>query len=474
MIYKISNGMNQFPKLTQRPLPQAPSVKRAIGVGIVMMGLAMGTGELILWPHLVTKWGLGLLWFALIGITFQYVINKEVARYTLATGESFFTGSARVFSYSAVLWLFAALLMYVWPGWASAIGATLVELTGFGTHIIWSWSMLALVLVLTFAGKRAYVFLERSLKVTVPLFFLLLLSISFFNLTPEIFVQFIADTRLLPSVLPQIDIMVLLGAIVFSGAGGMMNLAVSLWYRDKQLCMSEYAGRIENPMTGKCAVVDPIGSTFEQTAKNCAKWKAWMRYVYIDQGVIFWGLGFLTLLLLSFNAYAVLTPRGIVPEGLDVAVAQAHIFGDQFGIVGFKVFLFMTVLMLFSVMWAVIDATTRIISDIVYTNAKAGPLQKWFKPFSRLSLHHLYYGTATLIVIAGAILIPFNQPLTLLIISAVLGGFSMAIYTPLILYINNRLLQKNLRPGIFTNLSLVIITIFFWYFSYRIIFEYLT
>lgn len=465
--------MSSYPRLYTKPLPEAPRLTRAIGVGIVMMGLAMGTGELILWPHLVTKWGLGLLWFALLGITIQFFINKEVARYTLATGESFFTGSARVFSYSAIAWLVAVLLMYVWPGWASAIGTTLIALTGYGTHIFWSRVMLVLVLLLTLGGKRAYTLLERSLKITVPTFFLLLLGISFFNLTPEVFSQLMKDTKNIFVVAREVDITTLLSAIVFSGAGGMMNLAVSLWYRDKQLCMSAYGGSIQNPMTGKCAVIDPIGSTFEQTPTNCKKWSAWMRYVYVDQGVIFWGLGFITLLLLSLNAYAVLAPLGLIPEGLDVAVVQAHIFGEQFGVVGFKLFLFMTVLMLFSVMWAIIDATTRIVSDIVYTNAQIGPFQQLFRSCKNISLHKLYYGVAIIIVVAGLFLVSVEQPLTLLMISAVLGGLSMAVYVPFIFYINNRLLHKNLRPGITTNVVLVLTTIFFWFFVVQIIVDYL-
>ena len=57
------------------------------------MGLAIGTGELIMWPHLITKHGFSLLWLALLGIIFQFFINQEVARHSLATGEGFFQSS---------------------------------------------------------------------------------------------------------------------------------------------------------------------------------------------------------------------------------------------------------------------------------------------------------------------------------------------------------------------------------------------
>ncbi|MDP3725469.1 MAG: Nramp family divalent metal transporter [Nanoarchaeota archaeon] len=107
-----SKNNSDFPPLGTRELPAPPRWRKVLGVGIVMMGLAIGTGELILWPHLITKHGLGILWLALLGISFQYFINQEVARHTLATGESFFTTSSRVFKWSAVFWLASAKLVH--------------------------------------------------------------------------------------------------------------------------------------------------------------------------------------------------------------------------------------------------------------------------------------------------------------------------------------------------------------------------
>ena len=160
-----------YPPLKKRDLPIPPSWKSALGVGVVLVGLAIGTGELILWPHLIVKYGLGLLWLALLGITAQYFINQEVARHALATGESFFLTSARVIKWLSLFWLVAAIFLYIWPGWASSIGTILKELFGFGDHLMWSWLALGMVLVLTFSGRVVYLMLEKSLKITVPIFF---------------------------------------------------------------------------------------------------------------------------------------------------------------------------------------------------------------------------------------------------------------------------------------------------------------
>jgi hypothetical protein len=461
--------MSGYTPLQIKDLPPAPRWSKAIGVGIVVMGLAIGTGELIMWPHLVTKYGLGLLWAAVLGITFQFFINYEVARHALATGESFFTTSARLWKWLVPFWLISAVLLYIWPGWAAAMGTTLRELFGFGSYLQWAWATLGLVLVLTFTGRIAYVVLEKALKITVPAFFVLLIVISFFTLDGSSLLAGLKGAFNFGWIPEGIDLGVFLGAIVFAGAGGLLNLCTSLWYRDKQAGMGHHIGRIINPITAKPEAVAATGYVFNPSRENIKRWRAWMRYVLIDQGVIFWFLGLITLLLLSINAYVVLAPLGLVPEGLNVAVVQAHIFGEHWGKIGFNLFLVMSFLMLFSVMWTVIDAFTRIVSDILFVNSRTGPFGKYFSWFKKLSLSQLYYGLIVGIVLLSALLIPLKQPLVLLTISAVLGGFVMAIYTPIIIFLNNRRLPKELRPNLFVNVVMLFAAVFYIYFAVMII-----
>jgi len=463
-----------YGELEIKELPPPPHFKKALGVGIVIMGLAIGTGELILWPHLVTKHGLNILWAALLGITFQYFINQEVARHAIATGESFFTSSSRIFKWFAPFWLFSAVLLYVWPGWAGAIGTTLQELTGIGNYLFWAWMSLLLVLILTFLGKVAYAVLEKSLKVIVPAFFILLVIASFLNLSTENLKQLFTGVTKFGFLPADIDMAVLLGAIVFAGAGGLLNLCVSLWYRDKQVGMGKYVGRIINPITGKTESVSFRGYHFLPSEEHLSRWRAWMKFVRIDQGVIFWFFGLITLLLLSLNAFVALTPKGLVPEGLEVAVVQAHIFGNQWGAWGFNLFLVMAFLMLFSVMWIVIDAFTRIVSDVLYVNSHTGPFARRLAWLRDISVHKLYYGLIVAIVAISALLLPWQQPLPLLTISAVLGGLTMAVYTPVLIYLNNFRLAKPLRPSWFTNLMMTAAFLFYAGFIIYLIVNYLS
>ena len=72
--------------LPEKDLPPAPPLRRLIGPSFIILGLGLGSGEVILWPYLASNYGLGLVWGMLLGITMQYFINMEVVRYALVRG----------------------------------------------------------------------------------------------------------------------------------------------------------------------------------------------------------------------------------------------------------------------------------------------------------------------------------------------------------------------------------------------------
>lgn len=456
---------DHYPPLKERLLPGAPPFRSAFGVGIVVLGLAIGSGELILWPYLTVKFGLGILWGALWGIVMEYFINQEVARNALATGESFFTSAARVLHWTIPFWLVSAVFLYIWPGWAGAMGATLMALFGWGTANFWAWMSLLAVLIFVFSGKVAYETMELAVKVIAAVFFALLLIVSFLNLTPAILKEAfwgLLNFGWLPA---GMNIGVFMGAVVFAGAGGLLNVCISLWYRDKKSGMGAYIGQIKNPITSESQAIETTGYYFVPNAENMRHWKKWMQIAYFDQGVLFALLGFLGLLLVSLNAYAVLSPFSVTPNGINIIRDQAQIFGNLWGPSGSALFLIVVFLELFSTLWVVLDVFTRIVGDIIYTNSKTGPFKKYFSWAKEFSAHSIYYVLFASLVIINAILIPFGEPLSFLVISAVLGGVAMAVYTPILLFINNCRLPEEIRPSLLTNIVLVLASAFFIYFS---------
>ncbi|PIY93340.1 MAG: hypothetical protein COY69_02165, partial [Candidatus Magasanikbacteria bacterium CG_4_10_14_0_8_um_filter_32_14] len=56
----------------KKPFPKPISFRKLIGPSFIILALGLGSGEVILWPYLVSNFGLGIVWGAMLGITFQY------------------------------------------------------------------------------------------------------------------------------------------------------------------------------------------------------------------------------------------------------------------------------------------------------------------------------------------------------------------------------------------------------------------
>src|SRR3990172_3164729 len=112
--------------LAKKDMPPPLALRKLIGPSFIILGVGLGSGELILWPYLSSNFGLGIIWAALLGITMQFFINMEVERYTLARGESIFAGLTRKYGFLTPYWFIATTIIpWMWPG-ILASSATLV------------------------------------------------------------------------------------------------------------------------------------------------------------------------------------------------------------------------------------------------------------------------------------------------------------------------------------------------------------
>lgn len=264
-----------------KDLPSPPPLRRLLGPSFIILGLGLGSGEVILWPYLSSNYGLGLIWGALLGITIQFLINMEVERYALVNGESIFVGFARLLKLLPAWFIISTFLGFGWPG----IGLASAQVLGtiFGVDDL-KWIGLAVFLgigIILSVGKVLYTTVETIQKyligIGVPFIFLLTLYIAttadFAALGRGLIGQGDGFTFL-----PQ-DLMLVtfLGALAYSGAGGNLNLAQSFYVRDKGYGMGKYAGKIKSLLTGEgeAEKVALTGNTFEVTEENVSKFKVW-------------------------------------------------------------------------------------------------------------------------------------------------------------------------------------------------------
>jgi len=81
-------------------LPVAPpdrfELRRILGPGLLMVGMAIGGGEWLTGPALTAQYGGTLMWIATVSILLQCAYNLEVMRYTLYCGEPILVGFFRL------------------------------------------------------------------------------------------------------------------------------------------------------------------------------------------------------------------------------------------------------------------------------------------------------------------------------------------------------------------------------------------
>ena len=110
-------------ELPVAPRPRGLQWINAVGPGVIVLGASIGSGEFLLGPAAFVKYGLSLLWVVGLAALLQTLLNVELMRYTMATGEPVVTGFMRTRPNSTFwAWFYAVLyfLQMGWPGWAGA------------------------------------------------------------------------------------------------------------------------------------------------------------------------------------------------------------------------------------------------------------------------------------------------------------------------------------------------------------------
>jgi len=436
--------------LPERTLP----FWKMAGPGAILVGLSVGAGEIIIWPRAVAQHGAGMIWAAVLGVFLQMWINFEIGRWTVATGETVYTGYARVWRGFAPLFIILNVLGWLAPGWAIASGSAckaLVAGPDFGKGTFWGsdgcWTLLTFgaVALLLFGPKMVYRSVEKSIEIMVLIITVGLILVAFAAGNAAHWQELGAGVINIGYRPPGVEIKQMFIWVVFAGAGGTANLFYTFYLRDKGIGMGARVPSLQNPLRGRSETAPATGFMYEDNATNAKRFASWWTYIKQDQVGFFWFLNTLTLLLFIFGALAVLREEGIVPASGTLIWDEAAVLGKIWGAPGRIIFLLIGVATLFSTQLALVDGVARSISDILYTNfafARKRQPGWWY-----LVIAVLWMAAGCAIVLAMDHLGFKESDVGVLLSAAYMGGFAMAIYVPLTLYINLKFLPKSARPS---------------------------
>lgn len=462
-------------ELPRAPRPHGLGWFSAIGPGVIALGVSIGSGEFLLGPAAFVKYGLSLLWIVGVAALLQTLLNLELMRYTMATGEPIFTGFMRTRPHSTFWAWFYSILYFLqmgWPGWAgAAAGAVfflfakrlpLPEESG-SVYVIGVGLFLMCALVLM-VGRRIERTLEYLNWIMIALIIgglgslaLLFVPAGTWATALVGFIGFDLNSGSFQFVPAGADYFLLGAFAAYAGGGGVANLTLSNWARDKGYGMSSTVGFIPAAVGGKKVALAHSGSTFEPNASALERWKGWWRIVRVDQ----WGVYFTGAILgMAFPAllYVTFIPAGSDIRGLGIAAALAQAVATQKGAIFGGVIAILGVWILFKTQLDILEGMTRAITDILWTGSAR--IRAWRGGDVRV----VYYSVLAAISVWGIVALRMTQPIILLSLSANMAGIVFIISSLHLLYVNTRLLPVELRPPMWRRLALVALALFYGFF----------
>jgi hypothetical protein len=230
----------------------------------------------------------------------------------------------------------------------------------------------------------------------------------------------------------------ILGLLVFAGAGGTLNLALSNWVRDKGMGMGAGFRPIESPLMSRPTSAVPVGRPFRESDENLRRWRGWWE-VANREHLIFFGLaGF--VIIAAFSALSAATVFGLeLGEGLDFIRSEGQVLGEEVGSWFPNLFWISGAVILFSTNLGIVDHLGRLIADILKVN--------WFADRESWSESKLYLIVVWIVILVSSVILlsGMDAPLALLVVAGSLGGLVMFAYTALLIRMNRTALPDAVR-----------------------------
>lgn len=480
-----------LPPLRERQLPEPIPLRQMIGPSIILAGLALGSGEFILWPYITFRSGFVFFWACILAVVMQYFLNMEIMRWTLATGESAVAGFVRLWRSWAWAFLLLNVLPWMIPAWskgaAQIIGWLLFDpaLNADGAVIAGPYdttiaiiTMFLCGIILT-AGPVVYETVEKVQLVLVLLIMVVVVGIAAWLtvLRPDGIATQLAATftfgapRFYPPMDESLTPMALLGALAFAGAGGTMNLSQSNYIKDKGYGMGSHLGRITSPLTGNEEAISETGYHFPHDAANLARWKKWWAAAGLEHFVSFLLTCIVCLMLLTLISYILFYDRDgqltVDPakykDNLGFVWAQALELARLIGPPAKYLFLIMGVAILFTTEFGVLDAASRISTDLIKLT--------WLRDNSRWSEGRLYFWLLWGEILLGSSILVAEKlgygidNRTLFIWTSALNGAVMFLYSGILIFRNRFGLPPDIRIPLWRLAILIITFLFFGFFT---------
>jgi hypothetical protein len=249
-----------------------------------------------------------------------------------------------------------------------------------------------------------------------------------------------------------------------SGNGGLTNTPTSNYTRDQGWGMGGHVGAIPSIVGGHSIQLSHVGMVFPVNSSSLSRWKGWVRHVAREQWCVWMPACFLGLALPSMLSLVFLPP-GTIPKSdwqaasmtaQGVADAVAGKFGTGWGPLFWGMTLFCGFLVLGTSMISTADGVLRRWVDVFWTALPF--LRKW----DTRHIGRLYFTVLCVYLVFGMVMltiVPGDKLLKLA--TGILYNYALGFSCFHVLVINSTLLPRELQPGWFPRVGLVLGGLFF-------------
>jgi len=410
---------------------------RRIGPGIILAASIVGSGELIATTTLGAQVGYAALWIILLSCAVKPVVQAEMGRYTIASGETGLEGLNRVpgprLGVSWLLWAWALMVLVSLVqvgGMFGGVGQILNLLMPAVPVWLWVIALLGLTQLLLLGGT--YERIERFALVKVGFFTLLtVLAAVVLTRMPEVFSWERALSGLRPQ-LPGSGLVTAVAVFGITGVGGTELFMYPYWCVEKGY--ARFVGRRDDSQAW------------------LARARGWIRLMHVDiaLSMVVYTIATVAFYLLGAG---VLHGLGRVPGGSDMIPALSQLYTQTLGHWALPLFYLGATVTLYGTIFAATAAHSRVYADFCRL------LGRFARDDYATRVAYRRAFVVILTTFPAALYLLFASPVKMV----VAGGILQALLLPLAgfgtIYLHHRQLPAALRPSPLVTVGLWLATL---------------
>ncbi len=410
---------------------------RRIGPGVVLSASIVGSGELIATTKLGAENGYTALWIIVLSCLIKPIVQAEMGRYIIASGETGLAGfnnvpGPRFSRINWIVWLWAAMVLVTMMQIGAMFGgvAQVMNLLVPGVPVK-AWVLLFAVITLALLLGGGYDRIEKFAMIKVGFFTMLtLMSAALLVSMPQYF-SWSALMEGFTFKMPTTGFSTAVAVFGITGVGASELFMYPYWCVEKGY--ARYAGARDG------------------SPEWAARAHGWMRVMHLDiaASMVIYTVATLSFYLLGAG---VLHGMGLVPSGNDMIKVLSNIYTKTLGDWALWLFYAGAIVTLYGTIFASIAAQSRMYADMV--RLMGGFASNDYA--ARVRYRNGFILALT--VVSVTLFMVFGSPVTMVTV----GGIAQAAMLPVIgagtIYLHHKRLPSDIAPARWVTVALWLVT----------------